>query len=131
MDRRIRTVLAMLPLIALAACDPMPVVRDAGPTGATGYAHVGPTCPVERMPPDPACADRPWSGAFVVESASGSRVAYFASGADGRFSVELPPGDYHVRLRDADRLPSLAPVAFSVRADAWTTLDLALDSGIR
>ena len=128
MDRT-RLVLVSLSLAALAACDPR--VRAAGPTGATGTAHVGPTCPVERTPPDPACADRAYAGAFVVESARGGRVAYFTSDASGHFTVALPPGDYTVRLRDGNAMPSLAPVAFSVRGDAWTTLDLALDSGIR
>jgi hypothetical protein len=131
MDRLARCCFASLPLLFLAACDPMPTVRDAGTGGAKGYAHVGPTCPVVRDPPDPACADRAFSGAFVVESTRGSRVAYFASGADGRFVVELPPGEYRVRLRDAAVLPSLAPVPFAVNDGAWTALDLALDSGIR
>ena len=132
MDRWLRLTFALL-LAGLAACGPVPIATTDGTAvgGAMGYAHVGPTCPVERSPPDPACADRPYSGAFVVEGLDGRRVTDFSTGGDGRFSVGLPPGSYNIRLRDAGTLPSLAPVGFTVREGAWTTLDLALDSGIR
>lgn len=100
-------------------------------TGVRGTAMVGPTCPVVSDPPDPTCADRPYAGTFVIESVGGARIAEVASGADGRFALALPPGSYQLRLRDGNALPSLAPQAFTVRADGWTTLDLALDSGIR
>jgi hypothetical protein len=101
-----------------------------GGSGVRGTAHVGPTCPVERTPPDPACADRAYAGAFVVETVGGNRVAEFTTGSDGSFSVALPPGSYQVRLRDANAMPSMAPQPFTVR-EGWSLLDLALDSGIR
>ena len=111
---------------------PVKFATTAGATsGATGYAHVGPTCPVETSPPDPACADRPYVGTFVVESVGGRAVTDVTTGSDGRFSVGLAPGSYNLRLRSNNTLPSMAPVAFTVREGAWTTLDLALDSGIR
>jgi hypothetical protein len=103
----------------------------AASSGVRGVAHIGPTCPVETSPPDPNCADRPYAGAFVIESVGGTRVAEVTSGADGRYSVVLPPGSYQLRRADANALPSLAPQPFTVRRDAWTTLDLSLDSGIR
>jgi hypothetical protein len=99
-------------------------------TGVRGTAHVGPTCPVETSPPDPACADRAYAGNFVVETVGGNRVAEFTTGSDGRYSVALPPGSYQVRLRDGNAMPSMAPQPFTVR-DGWSLLDLALDSGIR
>jgi hypothetical protein len=99
-------------------------------TGVRGYAHVGPTCPVERMPPDPACADRPYAGTFVVNSLSGLRVAEFTTGADGQFALALPPGSYNLRLAGTAAMPSMAMQPFTV-GSGWTTVDLALDSGIR
>jgi hypothetical protein len=101
-----------------------------GGTGVRGTAHVGPTCPVERTPPDPACADRAYAGRFVVETVGGNRVAEFTSASDGSYSVALPPGSYQVRLVDGNAMPSMAPQPFTVR-DGWSQLDLALDSGIR
>jgi hypothetical protein len=110
-------------------------VRFAGPApaggGVRGTAHVGPTCPVERTPPDPACADRPYVGVLVVESVGGNRIATATTDAAGRFSLPLPPGSYQLRLDANMAYPRLAPQPFTVRADEWTTLDLALDSGIR
>ena len=100
-------------------------------TGVRGTATIGPTCPVETSPPDPACADRAYAGAFVIETVGGNRVAEFTTGTDGRYSVALSPGSYQVRLRSANTLPSMAPQAFTVRSDGWSLLDLSLDSGIR
>jgi hypothetical protein len=101
-----------------------------GNTGVRGTAHVGPTCPVERTPPDPACADRPYAGRFVIESVGGMHIADVTSDANGRFALALPAGSYRLRLADRNTMPSLAEQAFTV-GDGWTTLDLALDSGIR
>ncbi|MGH8030555.1 MAG: hypothetical protein ACREO3_11550 [Arenimonas sp.] len=99
-------------------------------TGVSGTATVGPTCPVERSPPDPACADRPYAGNFEVESVGGAHVAGFTSGTDGRYSIALAPGSYQIRLRDANAMPSMAPQPFNVRT-GWSLLNLQLDSGIR
>jgi hypothetical protein len=100
-------------------------------TGVRGNAHVGPTCPVERMPPDPACADRPYAGTLVVESVGGTRIGAVTTDAAGNFALALPPGSYQLRLDGNAAYPRLAPQPFTVRADGWTTLDVALDSGIR
>jgi len=109
------------------------ITRGGTPTAATGVrgtATVGPTCPVVTNPPDPACADRPYAGRFVVESVGGAHVADFTTAADGSYAVALAPGSYQVRPRDANTMPSMAPQPFTVR-DGWSLLNLSLDSGIR
>ena len=103
----------------------------ASGTGVRGTATIGPTCPVETSPPDPACADRAYAGAFVVETVGGNRIAEFTSGSDGRYSVALPPGSYQIRLRGGNAMPSMAPQPFTVRGDGWSLMNLSLDSGIR
>ena len=61
----------------------------AGRTGIRGTALAGPICPVEKIPPDPACAPRPVAGAVVVvRDASGAEVARTTTGAD---VVEVRP----------------------------------------
>jgi hypothetical protein len=45
----------------------------------------GPTCPVERIPPDPRCADRPVSGAEIIfVSDAGDSVGDALSDADNQ-----------------------------------------------
>ena len=61
----------------------------------TGYAHAGPMCPVESVPPDPACADRAVAGAVIlVINSVGVTVAEPVTGEDGRFTVALAAGEY-------------------------------------
>ncbi len=110
---------------------PAPDTTTDGDSGVRGTALIGPTCPVERDPPDPACADRPYQGSFVVETTAGARVASFSTAADGSYSVALDPGTYVIELAAPAFLPSMSPVTVTVVEDAYATLDLSLDSGIR
>lgn len=99
-----------------------------------GTVSAGPVCPVERNPPDPACADRPVAGAvLVVLDATGGEVARVTSGADGRFQVELGPGAYRLVPQPRQGLMGTAvPVAFQVEAgESPTPLAVSYDTGIR
>lgn len=100
-------------------------------SGVRGSAVIGPSCPVQRMPPDPRCADRPYAATFAIQTPSGVRVATVSSGADGSFSARLPPGSYVIRLQSAAVMPSMPPQTFSVRANSYTAVRLSLDSGMR
>jgi hypothetical protein len=63
-----------------------------------GTVLLGPTCPVMMDPPDPQCADKPYATRFVLTTADQSRVIKeFSSNAQGRFNVEVPPGEYAIR----------------------------------
>ena len=100
-------------------------------SGVRGSAVIGPTCPVQRMPPDPRCADRPYAATFVIETTAGVRVATVSSGANGSFSARLPPGSYVIRLQATAVMPSMPPQTFNVRANNYTSVRLSLDSGMR
>lgn len=107
--------------------------QTAAPTGIRGVATAGPVCPVERNPPDPSCGPRPVAGAtIVIRDGSGAQVAAAVTGADGAFSVALPPGDYVV-----DPLPvqglmgTAAQQSVSVAAGSVTVIQLDYDTGIR
>jgi hypothetical protein len=111
-----------------------PSTPDAPGSGFHGVATIGPTCPVQREPPDPGCADRPYQGTFAATSADGSRVvATFASDAEGRFNVSVPAGAYAIRLADESKpLPRCASEGTIVVAPgAWTLANVTCDSGIR
>jgi hypothetical protein len=109
--------------------DPLP-----GATGVQGRVTAGPTCPVETVPPDPACAERPVTGAVLVfTTASGGEVARATSGADGAFSVELAPGSYTVTAQPVEGLMGTpAPMDVEVVAgQPMTELQVSYDTGIR
>jgi len=103
-------------------------------TGVRGTVSAGPTCPVERVPPDPACAERPVAGAVLVfTGAAGTEVTRVTSAADGSFSVELAPGAYRLTAEPVDGLMGTpAPIDVQVEfGGPMTELQVSYDTGIR
>lgn len=111
------------------AGDPLP---DA--TGVRGIVTAGPTCPVQRDPPDPACAERPVAGAVLVFTlVAGTEVGRVTSAADGSFSVELAPGAYRLTAQPVEGLMG-TPEPMDVEVVAgqpMTELQVSYDTGIR
>ena len=108
--------------------DAWPSPIGAGRTGIGGTALAGPVCPVERVPPDPACAARPIAGAsIVIRDRAGSEIARTVTAADGSFFVEVAAGEYQVEPQPVEGLLGTAA------AQAVTVLDgqLDYDTGIR
>jgi hypothetical protein len=110
-----------------------PGASGGGRTGIGGTATAGPVCPVERNPPDPACAARPVAGAVVIiADPSGREVARVTTGADGSFFVELAPGGYEVVPQPAKGLMgTAASQAVTVVAGVEAKVRLDYDTGIR
>ena len=101
-------------------------------SGVLGTVLLGPTCPVMRNPPDPACADKPYQTTITVSRAG--RTAVFASGtsaADGTFHLSLPPGDYTLSAGGGKMLPRCNPVSITVAPGAYKNADISCDTGIR
>ena len=111
----------------------LPVGGGSGHTGISGVATAGPVCPVERVPPDPACAPRAVANATVtVLDGSGAIVASTTTGVDGSFVLDVPAGEYSVvggSVEGVMRAP--APVAVKVSAGRVTAVDLGYDTSIR
>ena len=103
----------------------------SGSSGISGIASLGPTCPVERMPPDPACAYKPYQGSFYVRTESGKLVATFNTKSDGSFKLSLTPGTYIITLALNSAMPRLSPTMVIVEKGKSTAVVLTLDSGIR
>jgi hypothetical protein len=103
-------------------------------TGVRGTVTAGPTCPVEREPPDPACADRAVAGAVLVfTNAGGAEVARATSDAQGTFSVELAPGAYRLVPQSVEGLMG-TPAAIDVQVEAgqpMTEVHVTYDTGMR
>ncbi len=112
-----------------------PSSSAAGPR-ITGRTVAGPTCPVARNPPDPACADRPVAGAVVIVlSEAGAEVARVASAADGSFAVVVPAGGSYTLEAQPHQGLMRAPAAEVVKVpgdpSASVEVTLTYDTGIR
>jgi len=117
------------------ASPPVVIPAEGGPWIA-GRAVAGPVCPVERVPPDPACAARPIGGAvIVVRGADGAEIARATTAADGTFLVGVPGGgSWTVEPQPVEGLMGTAPAVVVQVPDApssWVAADVAYDTGIR
>jgi hypothetical protein len=113
---------------------PSPVPEPSKMTsGVDGFATIGPTCPVMRIPPDPACADKPYKTTLVLASTIIGRNGGVLIFTDerGYFSHDLGPGTYIIRAQSSTQLPRLSPVSFTVKEGERVKLNLQFDSGIR
>jgi hypothetical protein len=101
-------------------------------SGVRGTVMVGPTCPVERMPPDPNCADKPFQTLVTIFRANDLTHAFVLtqSDANGRFSAALPPGDYVLGAGEA-ALPDCDNPTVSVEPRGYASVVISCDSGIR
>ena len=103
-------------------------------SGIRGHVLLGPTCPVEKIPPDPNCADKPYKTNLVLTSADQSYViAQFSSDENGKFSIETDPGEYQIRsAAAANILPYCSSSGtIKVTAHTYTSAAISCDTGIR
>ena len=101
-------------------------------SGVRGTVLLGPTCPVERMPPDPACADKPYATAIVVYRASSQSVFVMGnSDTNGMFKFSLPPGPYTLEAKNGKVFPRCAQVSVEVPVSGYASTTISCDTGIR
>ncbi len=93
----------------------------------------GPTCPVVRNPPDPACAPRPVANAEInAYDISGNLAATGTSGVDGLATAQLPAGAYFVVATAVEGLMGQPePLAFAAVGGDAVMLTFTYDTGIR
>lgn len=98
-----------------------------------GAALLGPTCPVVMDPPDPECADKPFKTSLVVTTPDGARVVkQFSTDDNGKFNIEIPPGEYAIRsAAAANILPYCQSGVFSVKVNDSAEVNVSCDTGIR
>jgi hypothetical protein len=123
-----RLPILVLLLVASAAC--ANGSAGDGAAGIEGRVTIGPQCPVEQM--GSPCPDAPYAGRITV-TAHGDTVAEGTSGSDGRFRIALAPGTYTVVAgpEEGQTIGVGTPVDVVVVTDAFTHVDLSVDSGIR
>jgi len=116
-------------LLLLAGCG-SPPLSDGG---IEGVALAGPTCPVERNPPEPGCEDRPISTSLVAVDVDTERSVSFRPEPDGTFRIPLVAGTYVIRQPDDAATPPTCPQTepIVVRPHAFTQVTVRCDTGIR
>ena len=108
---------------------PTPVVVTSG---IEGNITIGPTCPVERVPPDPTCADKPYQATVIVKTADEQKeIISFSSDKDGKFKVKLIPGTYVLVPVINNTYPRASSQKVIVKVNNFTQVNISFDSGIR
>jgi hypothetical protein len=104
----------------------------AGRTGILVTAVAGPVCPVETVPPDPACAPKPVANATIdIIHADGAQDRHVLDAAGQRF-VELKPGEYRVVAQPVAGLMNAPEVQrVSIEDGRVTEVAFVFDTGIR
>ncbi|MFZ2484883.1 MAG: hypothetical protein WAW81_03020, partial [Minisyncoccia bacterium] len=91
-----------------------------------------PTCPVERIPPEPQCAPRPYATSIEIrKTGQASVLKTIKSDISGKFNTELSTGSYELKPISASVFPSCSPVTAQVKSGQNSVADISCDSGIR
>ena len=102
-----------------------------------GVISIGPLCPVEKDPPDPACLPTYETyKAYPVSiwSSNGRRkIAQLNPALNGSYYLELSPGKYSVILGTGQNSigSSNLPAEVVIRSQSETILNINIDTGIR
>jgi hypothetical protein len=133
-SRPIAALTLVLVGLALVACGPGETASrtPAQPSGIRGSVLLGPTCPgpVDPNETGEPCVT-PYSAQLAILDSEGKVVTRVTSGADGRFQVDLPPGDYTVAPQNGDPVPTAPSQPVKVEAGRYTEIQINYDTGIR
>jgi len=121
-------------LMLLIACQPStPEIKEKGTL--EGTIHIGPICPVERIPPDPQCKPSPETFAawpISIYTPDNKKTATVVPDADGHFVLQLPAGTYIIDLEKHQPIGgNNLPATIKISSGKTTTFDVDIDTGIR
>lgn len=132
--KEVTGILFLIGLTLISGCDNK---KPLNPGFLKGRISIGPICPVETIPPSPACqptAETYKAYPVGVYTPDGSRkIAQLNPSIDGSYIVELPPGNWLVVLEKAKYGPggTNLPAEVTITAEDDTTLNIDIDTGIR
>jgi hypothetical protein len=114
-------------------------LQIASSSSTTGYGKVhgqvllGPTCPVERIPPDPGCAPKPYKTKIQIFAAKVSAHPFktVVTDASGKFYFSIKPGSYVLHARGESFYPRCADLRIKVLTGKTLNLKMTCDTGIR
>ena len=102
-------------------------------SGVRGTVTLGPTCPVERIPPDPACAPRPYQTSITISRSVETPVTFMTikTDASGTFRALLDPGEYVLHPQGGAVFPRCNETLVEIATGTFTDAALTCDTGIR
>lgn len=119
----------------VVATPPDATQQVSGNGSVNGQVLLGPVCPVERIPPDPACAPRPYKTTINIWSTvTGSTYKPVTTNAAGIFRLSLAPGSYGLKVAahtNSSLYPRCSEVAIVVVAKKSQNVTMNCDTGIR
>ena len=132
--RRTFILLFLLVLAVFASCDDK---KTNGSGFLKGTISIGPLCPVERIPPDPACS--PTAETYkayqvdVYSSDGVNKVAELNPSLDGSFLTGLPAGNYKINLEKGILSigGSNLPLEITIESNDTILINIEIDTGIR
>ncbi len=96
-----------------------------------GKVTLSPVCPVERIPPDPACAPKPYATTIKIFSVVGNNlIRTVQTDGNGKYSVNIPFGNYNFQASGGSVYPSCPIKKVSVNSNL-INVDISCDTGIR
>lgn len=110
------------------------IVTPAKTGTISGTVTTSPTCPVERIPPDPKCAPKPYATAIKIRVAGTAVVIKtIQSNTSGAFSTSLPLGSYELEAITETNAtyPRCEKTLVTVKADKTINANISCDTGIR
>jgi hypothetical protein len=118
-------------LALVTGCGPAPVDQgDQTPVLPAGVRGTVLLCP---GPPDPASTaqpcDTPYKAQLAVLDGDGNVVTRVTSGDDGRFQLDLPPGEYTLAPQNGDPYPTAQSMPVIVVAGQYTDVQVNYDNG--
>jgi hypothetical protein len=100
--------------------------------GITGTVTLGPTCPVERIPPDPNCAPKFYSTSInIIRAGDNKIIKTIQSDSNGTFGIDLDQGSYILQAQGGNVLPRCPLVTVDVKSGQYITTNISCDTGIR
>lgn len=105
-------------------------------SGIYGLVTIGPICGGGvRIPPEPKCADKPYSAVISIQTTDGKEVTRVTSATDGKYTVFLSAGKYNLVPLPPSGNDAIPPrggtITVTVEKDSMTKADISYDSGIR
>lgn len=108
------------------------IVSMPNKSGIIGTVTLSPTCPVERVPPDPNCAPKFYSTSIsIIRNIDNQVIETVQSDENGAFSVDLLPDEYTLQAQGGKVLPRCGEVIVEVKSGKYTTTEISCDTGIR